>query len=361
MKTKNLNSMKRSLWILGLFVFLSLILIGCNSDTENNASSGEGTEDVEETENENTEGSNEKPKEEQVEFPTRPIDLIVPWASGGSSDLTARGLSEILSDKLDHSVNVTNQEGANGTVATTDFATGAASDGHEVLLDASGVMTAQPHLRDVQYEPSDFRGVVGLTEEPVVMAVNAESDWETLDDLIEEKDSDKEINFGHSGAGGFPHVTQEAFFNQAGIDAESVPHKGGGPAVTALLGGHIDTVAAHPAELLPHVESGDLRLLGVFSKERFDVIEDVPTFEEKGFDINMSVWKFLLVHKDTSDVILEELRNIFGDAVESSEYSDFLDENNLEAIDIEPEEIVPRLEEELESTGEILNEINLEE
>ncbi|WP_099157014.1 Bug family tripartite tricarboxylate transporter substrate binding protein [Virgibacillus ndiopensis] len=325
-------SMKKLMYVLVLCLAFSLLLTGCSS----------------------------KKTEGQADFPTQPLQITLPWAPGGSSDLTLRALAEIVGPEIGESVNITNREGAGGTIGIMEGAN-AASTGYEITFIASGAMVAQPHMREVQYENDDFKGIVGLTYEPVVLAVNADSDWDTLDDLIAEKNSNRIIKFAHSGAGGFPHVTQEAFFSEAGINAESVPFEGGGPAVTALLGGHVDTVAAHPAELIPHVESGDIRLLGVFSPERFELLEDVPTFKEKGFDLNMSVWKALVVPKDTPDDVVEKLRDIFTTAVNSTEYKEFLKKNSLAPIDIEPDEIVPRLNEEYESTGKVLENIGLKE
>ena len=316
--------------LLVFILSISLLLAGCSS--------------------ENSQG--------QSDFPNKPLEITLPWAPGGSSDLTLRALAEIVGPEIGEAVNIVNREGAGGTIGIMEGAN-ATPNGYEITFIASGAMTAQPHMREVQYQNDDFAGIVGLTYEPVLLAVNAESDWETLDDLMAEKNTGRVINFAHSGAGGFPHVTQEAFFAQAGIKAESVPFEGGGPAVTALLGGHVDTVAAHPAELVPHAESGKIRLLGVFSDERFELLPDVPTFKEKGFDLNMSVWKALLVPKDTPEDVVEKLRDIFGSAVKDPKFIEFLEKNSLAPIEIDPNEIISRLNEEYESTGKVLSDIGL--
>ncbi|MFZ4451043.1 tripartite tricarboxylate transporter substrate binding protein [Salibacterium aidingense] len=359
MKFKNFSKSRFVMFFAAGLAF-SVLLMGCGADSaegpaDNDPPQGESNEN-----RENNKAAGQEDQEEEVGFPTRPLEITLPWAPGGSSDLTLRALAEIVEPNVDVPINIVNREGAGGTIGIMEGAN-KNPDGHEITFTASGAMTAQPHMRDVQYENDDFTGIVGLTYEPVLLAVSADSDWETLDDLIAEKDTDRVINFGHSGAGGFPHVTQEAFYSQAGINAESVPFEGGGPAVTGLLGGHVDSIAAHPAELMPHVESGDMRLLGIFSEERFDELEDVPTFKEKGFDLNMSVWKALLVPNDTPDEAVAELRDIFTEAVNSPEYAEFLEENNLAPIDIKPEEIIPTLNEQYEATGDVLSSLDLEE
>lgn len=330
-KSKNLISS------LAILFLSSLLLIGCGTKTE--PASEDSTESTEEAE---------------VDFPTEPIKITVPWSPGGSSDAIARSLAETISSDIDESINIVNREGANGTIAAAE-AVNYDPDGHEILFLASGVMTAQPYLRDVQYDLEDFEGIAALAQEPIVLAVNTDSNWENLDDLIEEKDSEKIIKYGHSGAGGFPDVAQSAFFEEAEIKSESVPFEGGNPAVAALLGGHIDTVAAHPSEVLPNVESGDLKILGVFTEERVEGLDDVPTFTENGFDLNLNVWYYFLVPKDTPENIVGKLRNIVTDALDDPEYKEFLDNNDIAPINIEPDEVISQLKKETEKTQEVLS------
>ncbi|GGB31903.1 ABC transporter substrate-binding protein [Lentibacillus populi] len=290
------------------------------------------------------------------DFPSKTIEITVPWSAGGSSDQTARALAEAMSDVTDQNVVVVNKEGAGGTIATSEMAT-QQPDAHKILFDAVGVFTTQPHMQDVQYSIDDFRPVKGLTYEPIVLLVNSDSPWETLDDLIADKG--ERITYAHSGAGGLPDLAQAAFLDQAGIEAESVAYEGQNPAVSALLGGHVDTVAAHPGAIMQHVDSGDLRILGVFSPERYEDLPDVPTFKEKGFPIDMSVWKFLLVSKETSDKELNKLTEIVEKAMESQKYKDFLKTANLTPEEISGEEISERLEKQYKEHGDVIDKMGL--
>lgn len=294
-------------------------------------------------------------EEPSVDYPNKPIEIVVPWSAGGSSDQTARALAEAMSANIDQNVSVVNREGAGGTTATSEIAQ-QQPDAHTILLDAVGVFTTQPKLNDVQYSIDDFKAVSGLTYEPIVLFVNADSSWDSLDDLIEEEGR---VNYGHSGAGGLPDLAQASFFDQAGIEAESVAFEGQNPAVTALLGGKVDTVAAHPGDVMQHVESGDLKALGVFSPERYDELPDVPTFEEKDFPIDMSVWKFLLVSQETSDEVLEELKSIVEEAMNEDEYQEFLETANLTPEPIDGEEVKNRLEKNKEEHGEAIDNMGL--
>ncbi|WP_373893814.1 tripartite tricarboxylate transporter substrate binding protein [Virgibacillus sp. CBA3643] len=314
-----------------LTIFL-IILAGCNTESSGN-SEGAG-----------------------VDYPNQPIEIVVPWSAGGSSDQTARALAESMNSSLDQNVSVVNREGAGGTIATTEIAQ-EQPDAHTILFDAVGVFTTQPHLNDVQYSIDDFKALTGLTYEPIVLAVNSDSPYETIDDLVEDKDT--RISYGHSGAGGLPDLAQGAFFDQAELEAESVAYEGQNPAVTALLGGHVDTVAGHPGSLMQHVESGDLRILGVFSPERFDNLPDVPTFEESGFPIDMSVWKFLLVSQETPDDVVNELTKIVEEAMGNQQYKDFLDTANLTPQEITGEEVMERLKRNNKEHGEVIDNLGL--
>lgn len=293
--------------------------------------------------------------ESTANYPEKPIEIVVPWSAGGSSDSTARALAEAMSQNTDQNITVVNREGAGGITATSEIAQ-SQPDAHTILFDAVGVFTTQPKLNEVQYSIDDFKPVTGLTYEPIVMLVNKDAPWESLDDLIEEEGR---VSYGHSGAGGLPDLAQASFFEQAGIDSESVAFEGQNPAVTSLLGGNIDTVAAHPGDIMQHLESGDLRVLGIFSPERYEDLPDVPTFEEKGFPIDMSVWKFLLVSQEASDEELEELKSIVEDAMAEEDYQNFLETANLTPEQISGEEVLERIEKNREEHGEAIDNLGL--
>ncbi|SFP90782.1 tripartite tricarboxylate transporter substrate binding protein [Salibacterium halotolerans] len=328
----------RSFVVLLSFLF---ILAACGSNSDENAT-----------------GNSNGGGEDSVDYPTQPIEIIVPWAAGGSSDQTARALAEAMSSNINQDVTVTNREGAGGTIATAEVAQ-TQPDAHTILLDAVGVFTTQPHLKNVQYSIDDFKAISGLTYEPIVLAVNADSPWDSLDDLITEKKSDTQISYGHSGAGGLPDLAQAAFFNQAGINAESIAYDGQNPAVSALLGGHVDTIAAHPGSIMQHVDSGDIKILGVFSPERFEKLPDVPTFKEKGYSIDMSVWKFLLVSQETSDEVKNKLTSIVNDAMASDQFQQFLKDANLTEQSLSGEEVIERLKKNKSQHGKIIENMGL--
>lgn len=293
-----------------------------------------------------------------LNYPKKPITFVVPWAAGGGSDIMSRALADIVSKDIGQPIIISNRDGANGTIATAEVAKSKA-DGYTIVLEASGVLTAQPTLRKVAYSIDDFKAIVGITYEPIILAVKADSPWKTLDDLLKEKDSGKILKYGHSGSGSFPHLAQAEFFKQAGIEASDVPFKGSNPATTALVGGHVDTIAGHPFDLIPQVEAGTIRMLGIFSPERFEELPDVPTMKEQGFDIDMSVWKMIMVPSDTPDEIVAFLEQKFTDAIRSEQFQSFLKSNNLAMQLLTGEEVMAKIKSEFETNKEIIERLGI--
>lgn len=336
--------------ILSLMLILAFVVSGCSGAQTGSQPAGEAAGQPAEA---------GKPEAAKSDYPNKPIQFIVPSSAGGGSDLTARALAAAVKPFLDEPLVVVNKGEAGGTIATADVAR-AKPDGYTILLGAIGPFTTQPHLNKVNYTTDDFRGIMGLTFEPLFIAVHADSPWKTLDDLLKEKDSGKTIKYGSSGAGSVPDLAQAAFFKKAGIKASSVPFKGANPAVTALIGGNVDTVTAHPGELLPHVEAGKLRLLGVYSPERFKLLPDVPTLKEKGQDIDISGWKFIVVPKDTPDEVADILTKAFTEAVNSQEYQEFLKNNTSTPLPISGNDVISRLKKEYELFGGIIKDTGMQ-
>jgi len=144
------------------------------------------------------------------------------------------------------------------------------------------------------------------------------------------------------------------------LSTEAVPFEGGGPAITALVGGHVDAATSHPTECMPQVEAGNLRALGIFSQERFAETPDVPTFKEQGFDLpEFSVWKMLLVPAKTPDDAAEKLHAAFKQSFEDPEYVEAMARMKLTIQYLAPNEIIPRLKKEYGMYKAIMEKLGL--
>ncbi|HXK90113.1 MAG TPA: tripartite tricarboxylate transporter substrate binding protein [Thermosynergistes sp.] len=295
-----------------------------------------------------------------ADFPTKPVTIVCPYAAGGSSDMMTRVLASVAPKYLGQSVVVLNRPGANGAIGAAEVAR-AHPDGYTVLQIAAGAFTTVPLTRPVQYSIDDFRGVIGTSYEPIILTVNAKSPWRTTQDLIDDaKETGKVIKYGISGTGGSTHAAPAALFDAAGVKAEAVPFEGGGPAITALVGGHVDAATSHPTECMPQVEAGNLRALGIFSQERFAETPDVPTFKEQGFDLpEFSVWKMLLVPAKTPDDAVEKLHAAFKQSFEDPEYVEAMARMKLTIQYLAPDEIIPRLKKEYGMYKAIMEKLGL--
>ncbi len=305
---------------------------------------------------------NSKPQDQdtqktELNYPKKPIEILVPWNAGGSSDTMARLLGELAPKYLDTTFNVVNRGGASGTVGTTEFLAKKA-DGYSLLSSAVAVFAAQPYLRDTKYQFDNFKPVVGLTDELVFMFTSKKTGFKSIEDL---KNSGKSIKFGFSGPGSVTHLSQKALLDQAGINNQAVPFDGTGPAVTAVLGNHIDIAAAHPMDIIAYVKSGDIVLLGLFSNERSsnENFKDVPTFKELGYDIQFSVWKFIMAPKDTPDEIIAYLYEGFSNMMKDQKMLDFCGKSGTKIDVLSPQQLAEKMNKDIETYGELLQKVGL--
>lgn len=246
------------------------------------------------------------------QYPEKEVTFICPWSPGGSSDLIVRTMSKVVAKDFPKPLVVVNRDGANGMIATTELSK-AKADGYTISLGTSGLFTtSQITQKNVQYKIEQFDFLVGLTNEPIVISVPASSPYKTLDDLIKDaKAKNLTIRYANSGIGGIPQLALAYLFQLSGVKSEPIPFKGGAPAIAAALGNHVEALACHPGEVLPHAKAGKLKPLAISSLQRFPALPDVPTMKEKGFDIDLGVKKYIFAPKgmpdDAKKLLVEKL------------------------------------------------------
>jgi Uncharacterized protein conserved in bacteria len=218
------------------------------------------------------------------DWPSRPIKIVTEYATGGTSDLSARLVADRLSRRLNTPVIVENRPGASGRIAGQMVAS-APADGYTLLWTAA-IHTVNPaFFSDMPYDTQkDFTPVVHAFAQPVVMSVPAASPARSVEDFVRlAKSNPKYETFGHSGVASVPHLTSVLFANAAGIKTNEVAYKGDTPAMTDLLGGHVPVTFTSIGTPAPHVASGKLRALAVSGAKRSPLMPQVPTFTEAGF------------------------------------------------------------------------------
>ncbi len=261
----------------------------------------------------------------QEPYPTRPVTLVVAFPPGGIADLTARPLAPALERHLKQPVVVANKPGAAGAVGYQSVAI-AKPDGYTLLIGLVSISTI-PEVdtlfgRTPVYSREQFVGVARLNADPTVLVVNADTPWKNLKDLLEDaRKRPGEITFASSGPYGASHVPMEMLLQAAGgLKMRHLPTAGGGPATTAVLGGHAQMWASPPALALPHIKAGKMRPLASWGATRLAALPDVPTLKELGIDLEYYVWTALFAPRNIPAPVLKTLREATRRAVQDPEF-----------------------------------------
>jgi tripartite-type tricarboxylate transporter receptor subunit TctC len=230
----------------------------------------------------------------------------------------------VLERILKQPVAVVNKSGAAGAVGMQAVATSKA-DGYTLLLALSSISII-PEVdrlfgRPPAYSRDQLAPLALLSADPTVLVVRAESPWRSVADLVTDaKRRPGAITFSSSGVYGTLHMAMELFSHAAGIRLRHVPYAGGGPAVTALLGGHVDALASGPSVVIPHLKAGTLRALASWGERRLPALPEVPTLKELGYDAEFYIWAGLFAPKATPPAVLRVLRDAIRQAAADPEF-----------------------------------------
>ena len=244
------------------------------------------------------------------DWPSRPLRIVVPFPPGQGADITARIIGERLSQALGQPVTIENRPGAGGTLGA-DITAKAAPDGYTLGMAGPATMSIGPSLYSkLSYSPTaDFAPVARMNTVPFVFCVNAASPVQNIKDLIAlARTRPGEVTYGTSGNGSTSHLVQALFAELAGIKATHVPYKGSAPNITDLLGGRTTFTAETAAAVMPYLQSGRLRGIGVSSIKRIPFLPDIPTLDEQGIKgYDAIAWAGLVAPAGTPAPILERL------------------------------------------------------
>lgn len=243
-----------------------------------------------------------------TEYPTRPIKLIVPVAAGGGTDFTARLLAEKLSTALAQPVVVENRPGASGNLGVQQVATSPA-DGYTLVMPITS-FPISPNLQKLPFDTvKDFSPVILVGTLPLVLVTHPGVPARNVGDLIAlAKNSKEPLTYANSGNGTTAHLAGELFNRMAGIKMTSINYKGGGPAVSDLLGGHVQVYFSTIPPVQQHIESGKLSALAVTGKVRSPELPQVPTVAESGLSgFDVTAWFGLFAPAGTPSSTIKRL------------------------------------------------------
>jgi tripartite-type tricarboxylate transporter receptor subunit TctC len=244
----------------------------------------------------------------QEKYPARTVEIVVPFAAGGGTDVLARLLAEGLSRRLGQTFVVLNRPGANTNLGTQLVAK-AKPDGYTLVMASVG-LAANPSLyRKLGYDPaSDLAPISLLANAPTMLVVHPSFPANTLAEFIAYVQANPgQLNYASYGAGSGPHLATELFKSMTGADIVHVPFGGGGPAAVAVTGNQVQMLFASILPVLGLVRSGNLKPLAIAAAARSPLLPEVPTFKESGLDYETGTWFGLLAPAKTPPAILETL------------------------------------------------------
>jgi tripartite-type tricarboxylate transporter receptor subunit TctC len=263
-------------------------------------------------------------------YPSRPITLVAPFPPGGVADQTARPVAAAMEKTLKSPVGVVNKTGAAGAVGMQFVAT-SKPDGYTLLLALSSISIIPEADKIFDRKPAftvdQFAPIALISADPTILVVPASKPWKTAREFIEDaRKSPGQISYSSSGIYGTLHMAMELLSQAADIKLRHVPFSGGGPAVTAVLGGHVDALASGPSVVLPHIKAGTLRALAGWGDKRIAALPDVPTFKELGYpDAEFYIWAGLFAPRGTPEPVLAKLRDTLKQVVADPEFKGAMD------------------------------------
>lgn len=283
--------------------------------------------------------------------PKSTIRIVVPFAAGGPTDITARHLSRKLNDILGQPVIVDNRGGANGMIGA-ELVVKSKPDGYTLLMPTSSTIAINPAVyRKMPFDPvADLSPITPVIATPGVMIVTPSLPARSVKDFVAlAKARPGQIVFASTGAGSNTHLALELFAGEAKIKVTHVPYKGAGPAVTDVIAGHAQALVADLPVLAPHLKSGKLRPLAITGLDRTPLFPDIPSMKELGYpQVNSRNWYALLAPARTPPEIVNRLNEAVRQAVAAPEVRDRLVEIGAEIFTQSPEEFGKFLKSEIE-------------
>jgi tripartite-type tricarboxylate transporter receptor subunit TctC len=260
-------------------------------------------------------------EEAAASFPTRTLTIICPYAAGGGTDLFARGLARAAERELGRTITVNNVTGGAGAIG---HAAGivARPDGYTVTA-VTFELVSLPLQGLAPFTHEDFDLLMRVNMDPGALAVQADFPADTLDEFIAWVRKRGRVQIANSGPGSSFHLASARMSEVLELPVSHIPFHGASPAITALVGGHVDAVVVGPGEMQVQVEAGNIKVLAVMSEERLDLFPDFPTFRELGHDVVMGTWRGLAVPRGTSPIIRERLTEAFLAAMNTDEFRTF--------------------------------------
>lgn len=361
--------MNRHFWVALLIFMLSLALVACGSE---NAGSNDGEAGNENTENNQNMGnsSNEGNAEDSATneeadagdaghaYPEETLEWTIAFGPGGGNDIMARTLIEILEkyELYPEPIAPENREGGSGAVGWGYLNNQTGNPYH--ISTTSGSFITTPLLSDTGFNYENFTHIALMAADDMFFLVPGDAPYDSLDDFVEAAKS-KTFNIGGIGAANVDRLIPETFAEEAGIDIEYVSFNAQGEMVSAILSGSLDVIMGNPGEVAGQIEAGELKALAFSGQERLPRFDDVPTFIEEGYDVNIPMPRGIIMPGD----IPEDVRNwwieTMKEVAETPEWQEYIDTNMLSEHILYGDEFSQYLEETVAEFEVIMTELGV--
>lgn len=294
---------------------------------------------------------------DSIDFKNKNVQCIVPYSAGGGTDQVMRGLADAAASEFKN-LSVINVTGAGGATGMLQGANSKA-DGSVITMTTVELVTLEAMGNNAGLTYTMFKPIMLINTACSAITVKADDTrFNTFNDFIEYAKKN-EVLMGNSGIGAIWHLAAAGLAKETGAKFKHVGYDGASPAITDLLGGHIDATAVSYAEVSAFVESGDLKVLAVLSDNRLDSIPDVPTAKECGYDVVLGTWRGISVPASTPDEIVDELYRIFSTAAESESFKTFMKNTNNVIEIMDGKAYKEKMAKELELYTALVKELNL--
>jgi tripartite-type tricarboxylate transporter receptor subunit TctC len=298
------------------------------------------------------------------DFPSRPIRVVVAFPPGGPTDFVGRLITDKMTAALGQRVYIENKPGASGTVGADNIAK-ADPDGYSLFLTTSGAVTVAPHIMaSVPYDPlRDFAPITLVTKVTEVLVVTPSFGIKTVKELVAlAKAKPDSVAFASTGIGSPPHLAQELLDVAAGVKFLHVPYRGAAPALTDLLAGQVQVLAADVPVLIAQIQAGSLVAIGAAADKRDAVLPDVPTLAEQGYpNTDASNWYALLAPAKTPPGVIAKLNKAVNDALKDPDVHEKLVKTGATPVGGTPEALGAFMKAEYEKWGRVVKERGIKE
>lgn len=301
------------------------------------------------------------PAAAQGDYPNRTVRIIVPATPGGGSDTFARLIAQHLAKELNQQFVVENRPGG-GTLPAMDFVAGQPADGYTLYLSPSTTTSMHLVRKSMPWDVrKTFTGVTQIAVVPQSLVINPKVQATSVKEFIAlAKREPGKLSYGSAGPGTGPHMAMELFKLMAGIQIQHIPYRGVSQSVTDILGGNISGMMLNVLTAKPHVEAGQLRILGVTSSRRSGAMPEVPTIAEAGVpDYEALQWFGLLARSGTPPEILNRLQKLIAEGMRTPEMQERLKTEGADAVVNTPDQFQKLISSEIDRWSKLAQAINL--